>query len=114
EEKSTHFNGLAEKTHRLCNLCRGGPKSNRPAGEFEGAQSSRLADSETKDRDRHEAGASARRPDMRRIALTAWGVALATAWAASAQGPASLGTPMPAAQLGKPVAMSPRIRGQAD
>lgn len=51
---------------------------------------------------------------MRWIALTAWGVVLATAWAAPAQGPASLGTPIPVANLGQPIATSLRVRGQAD
>ncbi len=51
---------------------------------------------------------------MRRIALTAWGVVIVAAAVASAQGPASLGTPITAAQLGKPVAVSNRVRGQAD
>lgn len=50
---------------------------------------------------------------MRRIALALGVVAFATA-SATAQAPASIGTPIPAAQLGTPIASSVRVRAQAD
>jgi hypothetical protein len=50
---------------------------------------------------------------MRRIAWTAWGVLLAAAAVASAQGPASLGTPIAVSDLRQPIATSKLVRGQA-
>lgn len=51
---------------------------------------------------------------MRRIALTAWLGVLAALAPAFGQSPASLGKPVPAAQVARTIAPSPRVRAQAD